>query len=272
MATAEQDQPPKDATKGPNELFKYSAWAHAGQGAEDCEEAETGMCGNPLHFHAWCRLPNQLQHEDIRERALAAKARRIRQLRDPECDAYQILESDMSELLRIGDEGLIVDELANKGWWKRQIDAMAEIEDSEEFKTVDRERLGELRVMDPDVRPRDETDELERHVKAYTKAIEARVRELEAPIRESLEALSREQLIDQVREERVSAEANNAFMESYSRWEWLAGSYTSAHPVDRQRRFRDVDQLVEAAPEVLDVLQRTFSELESSLQRGAAGN
>jgi hypothetical protein len=57
-------------------------------------------------------------------------------------------------------------------------------------------------------------------------------------------------------------------MESYSRWEWLAGSYTSAHPVDRQRRFRDVDQLVEAAPEVLDVLQRTFSELESSLQRG----
>jgi hypothetical protein len=46
--------------------------------------------------------------------------------------------------------------------------------------------------MDPDVRPRDETDELERHVKAYTKAIEARVRELEAPIRESLEALSRE--------------------------------------------------------------------------------
>jgi hypothetical protein len=83
------------------------------------------LCGNPLHFHAWCRLPNQLQHEDIRERALAAKARRIRQLRDPECDAYQILESDMSELLRIGDEGLIVDELANKDWWKRQIDAMA---------------------------------------------------------------------------------------------------------------------------------------------------
>jgi hypothetical protein len=79
MATAEDQKGPRDALKTTGELFRYSSWVHIGGGAEDCEEAETGTCADPLHFHAWCRLPNQLQHADIRERALASKARRIRQ-------------------------------------------------------------------------------------------------------------------------------------------------------------------------------------------------
>jgi hypothetical protein len=109
MATVatEQDQQPKDATRSPNQLFRYSAWVHVGDGAQDCATAEIG-CTDPGHFHAWCRLPNQLQHEDIRERALAAKARRIRQMRDPEADAHEILELDMAELetsLQRGPQG-----------------------------------------------------------------------------------------------------------------------------------------------------------------------
>jgi hypothetical protein len=276
MATAEKHQqdPKHDATRGPNELFKYSAWVHVGQDAEECEHRETGDCQDVEHFHAWCRLPNQLQHDDIRERALAAKARRIRQLRDPEADGYEILESDMSELRRLSDPSALVDELVNKDWWKRQLEAMSDVEESEDFKTIDkdRERLGELRALDPDQRPKDEFEELERHVSKYMEAIDTRRVELEGPMREAIEALTLDELIGQIREERISAEAASAFMEMYSRWEWFAGTFTSNAPISRKRTFSDLEQLTEAAPEVLEALGTTFPELEASLQRGPKGN
>lgn len=273
MATAQQDRNTKDATKPPSELFRYSSWVHVGLGAEECEEAETGSCGNPLHFHAWCRLPNQLQHEDIRERALAAKARRLRQLRDPETDTYAVLDSDMAELARVADTQGLVEELLSKEWWKRQIDAMRDVDEQDEFKTIekDRERLNDLRGMDPDARPADEYEELERHMTRYSDAVAARRSELEAPVRDALEAMTRGELIDQIREDRINAEAGAAFMETYSRWEWLAGTFTAAGPTGR-RAFESLEQLVDAAPEVLEALGATFTDLESSLQRGAAGN
>lgn len=275
MATATQQHPhDKDATKSPNEMFRYSAWLHVGVGAETCEEGETGSCGNPLHFHAWVRLPNQLQHEDIRERALAAKARRIRQLRDPEADAHEILESDMAELARVASIEDLVAELVNKDWWKRQLEAMQDVEENEDYKTIDkdRDRLHELRAMDPDARPRDELDELERHMARYSDAIQARRDELEQPIRASFQSMSKDELVALIREERVSAEASSAFMETYSRWSWMAGTYTNSTPVGRQRSFSGIEQLTEAAPEVLEALRATFGELEASLQRGAQGN
>jgi hypothetical protein len=61
-------------------------------------------------------------------------------------------------------------------------------------------------------------------------------------------------------------------MATYSRYSWLAGTYTSAAPVDRQRAFRSMEQLEEASPEVLEALRSTFAELETSLQRGPQGN
>jgi hypothetical protein len=275
MATVatEQDQQPKDATSSPNQLFRYSKWVHVGDGAEGCATAEIG-CTDPGHFHAWCRLPNQLQHEDIRERALAAKARRIRQMRDPAADAHEILESDMAELDRVAAVADLVHELVGKDWWKRQLEAMADVEEDEEFKHVekDRERHKELRAMDPDARPRDEYEELDRHLDAYNTRVTARAEELTVPVRASLEQLSKEELIGQIREERVTAEAATAFMATYSRYSWLAGTYTSAAPVDRQRAFRSMEQLEEASPEVLEALRSTFAELETSLQRGPQGN
>jgi hypothetical protein len=274
MATAEQDQQDQRTRhEGPNELFKYSAWVHVGQGAEDCEEARDGHCGNPLHFHAWCRLPNQLQHEDIRERALAAKARRIRQLRDPEADAYEILESDMSELRASATRACSSTSSSTRTGGSARSTRWRTIEDSEEFKTIDRdrERLGELRVLDPDP-----SQGRVRGARAPRQQVHGgdrgAPRELEAPIRESLEALTRES--SSTRSAR-SASAPRPTTPSWSPTRagsgWPAPS-PATRPVDRQRTFSDVDQLVEAAPEVLDALQRTFSELEASLQRGPKGN
>lgn len=271
--TVAPQQEPKDATKRPNELFRYSAWVHAGAGAEECEQRETGGCEDPEHFHAWCRLPNQLQQDDIRERALAAKARRIRQLHDPEADAHEILNADMEELRRTATREELVNELVAKDWWKRHLEAVGDLEDDERFKHIDkdRERQAELRELAPEARPRDEWEELERHLAAYADVVDARRTEIEKPIRASLEQLTTEDLVNQIRGERINAEATNAFMETYSAWEWLAGTYTD-NTVSRRRSFSDIAQLGELAPEILDAVRKQFSELEASLQRGPRGN
>jgi hypothetical protein len=195
-------------------------------------------------------------------------------MRDPEANAHEILESDMFELARIASTEDIIHELVAKDWWKRQLEAMGDVEEREEFKHVDndRERLKELRGTDPDARPADEFEELERHLASYNAAVEARRVELEEPVRASLGQLSMGELVEQVREDRVSAEASSAFMATYSRWSWLAGTYTSNAPVGRKRSFSDMEQLEEAAPEVLEALRETFQELETSLQRGPQGN
>jgi REP element-mobilizing transposase RayT len=167
---------PDDATRAPDELFRYSTWVHAGHGAAECEDREN--CSDPQHFHAWVRLPNQFQHQEIRERALAVKARRIRQYRDPETDAHVVMESDLDEIRH--DREFMVEELVSKEWWKRHLDAMAAVEEAEEYEHIERERerLMELRAMTPEQQPADELGELERHFGSYSEKIEVKLREL----------------------------------------------------------------------------------------------
>jgi hypothetical protein len=263
---------PSDATKPPRELFRYSAYVHVGPGAEECEHRDDGACSNPEHFHAWCRLPNQFQHQDIRQRALAAKARRIRQLRDPEADSCVILEADLEEIARTGDQETVVDEIVGKDWWKRQLEAMRDVEEREEFEHIerDRERLGEIDRMPEDKRPAEERDEIERHLTAYGEAVDARRKELEDPVRAALADKSMDELVQMIRDDRVTAEASSAFMGTYSKWEWFAGTMVCGQR--DVRVFASIDALENAAPEVVEALRTTYAELEVSLQRGPKGN
>jgi hypothetical protein len=271
--TADQAQPEQsDSTRKPDELFRYSGWIHVGVGAQECELREAGTCTDRGHFHAWCRVPNQLQHQDIRERALAAKARRIRQLKDPQTDAYLILEGDLDDLR--ADREALNEELVGKDWWKRHLDAIGHVEQEEEYKHIekDRERFRQLQATPVDERPKDEFDELERHFAAYSDKIETRLRELETPVREATEGLTDDEAIQQVREDRIAAQGSATFMDTYAKYQWLAGTYTSADPITRKRAFSSVEAMQEEAPEIIDALRSTFSDLEQALHRGPRGN
>lgn len=261
-----------DAMRSTRELFRYSRWLHVGSGAQGCEHATDGACGDPLHFHAWCRLPNQLQHQDIRDRSLAAKARKIRQLRDPETDGYVILESDLAEVQ--GDRAAMIDELVAKEWWKRHLDAMGDVEEAEEYEHIerDRERFRELQELAPDKRPHDEFGELERTFEDYNAKVERRRTELERPVREAVEGLTMDELVAQVRDDRIASEGSAAFMDTYAKWQWVAGTFTTDDSLMRRRRFDSVDQLVDMAPEVIEELRVLFGGLEQALQRGQQGN
>lgn len=262
-----------DAGKAPAELFRYATFVHVGDGADTCPDGENGDCTNGRHFHAWVRLPNQFQHADIRRRAQADKARRIRQLRDPDSDAATILDADMAELLRVGDLDALVDELVNKEWWKDHLEAMREVEDREEFEhiTADRERLQQINELPEDKRPQEEYDELVKHSDAYSKAVEAARDELQAPRRQSLQGLAPEKLIELVREERIDAEATSAFLETYSKWEWFAGTL---RPPGRpaQKLYQSIGELEDESPDIIDAIRAAYQDLERSFQRGPTGN
>lgn len=270
---AEEVAARSDATRPVGELFRFSTWVHVGPDAENCEDGRDGTCGDPRHFHAWVRLPNQFQHQDIRERSMAAKARRLRQLRDPDSDAYAVMAANMEELAR-GDREALLDELVNKEWWRTHLDAMADVEGDDEFAHIDRdrERLAELQDSDA---AGDELNELERHLRDYGERVDARVKEIQRPHRETLDAKSMDELVDLVREQRVQAEASAAFMDSYSKWQWLAGTFNvppAAGASNARHVFASVEDLENAAPEVVEELRAVYGDLEMSLQRGARGN
>lgn len=267
-------------------LYKWSAWVHVGPGAEQCEaideERGTNDCSDPLHHHFWCRLPNQYQHRDIREAALAAKARRARQYRDPDSDASVILDA---ELEAVGAEGegakrAIVDELLAKDWWRDYMEAQAdvrELEDEGGAKTYehigrDMTRWQELAALDAEERPADEWAELEGHITAYNEAVDKARAIAEAPRREALEANDVSTLLDMLRKQRVDVDSNGQFSHEYATLEWL--SCTLRKP-DGEPAFASREILVKQDEQILEALKATYIDLESthnSDQGGASGN
>lgn len=266
--------------------FRYSTWVHVGPGAENCEEGEQGTCADPLHFHAWCRLPNQFQHRKISETAKAARARRVRQLRDPQSDAYAVLEEDLDELARLGADAKadLVEELLSRDWPRDYMDAWnttLEIEadevpdDAEEPPKLyehieeDQRRFGELEATAPDQRPQDEYESLKRHLVAHKEAVDAALAEIVKPRREALDAKDLNGLIDMVREQRIAANAHEEFMHTYHVHSWLHGARKKEFSTDQV--FKSLADLEGASPEAIEALKLTYNDLERA-QAGGAGN
>jgi hypothetical protein len=267
---AVEHTPAEHAT--PQEMFRYSAFVHVGAGAAECEDGENGSCGNPTHFHAWCRLPNQHQHGSIREKAMAAKARKIRQLRDPDTDGYLVLESELDEAA--GQPEKLINELVNKDFFRDRIEAMRDLtEQDEQFATIraDQERFAALMDTAEDQRNADEFGELEKHVGEFTRLLEERVAERQGPLRESLASKTPDELRNLVRADRVNREASMEFQRVYSLWEQFVCTLRPAESgTPSARVFNEVTDLQAAAPEVIDALDDIFTELESSLAGGSA--
>lgn len=269
-----------------SQIYKWSTWIHLGAGAEDCEavDDERGVndCSNPLHHHLWCRLPNQYQHREIREAALAAKARRARQYRDPDSDASVILDAELEAIAAEGESAkrAVVDELVAKDWWRDYLEAQAEVaevedEDGEkvyEHIARDMKRWEELSREDPDERPADEWSDLESHISAYNVAVDTAREESAKPRREALDAKDISELVDMLRKQRVDIESNGEFSHEYATLEWLACTLTK--PAG-EPAFASRDVLIKQDESVLTALKDTYNDLEQtqrSDQGGAPGN
>lgn len=272
--------PPDPAEHSPaeeqsaHELFEFSTYVHVGPGAAGCEDGENGRCANPLHFHGWCRMPNQFQHQSIREKAQAAKARRLRVLRDEETDARVILDGDIEETLRAGDKDAMIEELASKDWLQDYLAAVKELTEGEEAEyehyEEDRERFRALSNQPEADRPAEEYDELKSRLDKFGIRVQEVFNENQRPLKESLAEKSPEELADLLREQRIDAEAQNAFNVAYAQYEWYIGTLKPRDPskgLPTERYWPDFSQMLGAAPEIIEALEATFNELDADAGR-----
>lgn len=261
-------------------LLTYSDEVHVGDGADECENKSNGSCENVEHFHAFIRLPNQFQRESLTEKADAARARRLRQLRDPESDISNILDAELEEKRRRAVHEELVDEVLGFDFLKDQLGAMREVGEDEDFEHIedDRERLRALAAMDEEDRPGDEFKELEAHVLDYAEKINEKREQIQTPLREALTDKGVDDLLDLIREERTTGICNEAAERAWSRWEWYIGTLKSRVPkkldAPQERVFKNIDALEAAPPEVIDALEVAFRDIEASAGRSlqAAAN
>lgn len=267
-------------------LFRYSGWVHIGPGADACDGVDEDKgeisCGDPLHFHAWCRLPNQFQHREIREKALAAKARKVRQLRDMDSDSAVVLEDELDRIARQGDTAkpIVIDELMSQDWWRDYQEAVTDIrewkpedaapDDPPPFAliTQDQDRFVAIDELPDEDRDEDEFNELQKHLAEYNSKVDERQKEISAPRRQALEGRDINDLIDMIRDQRIDALSVEHFMHVYSVNEWLACTLTAPGGAPM---FAGLEQIEQAAAEVIVALKAMFDDLERTQQQGNDG-
>lgn len=264
------------------ELYRWSTWIHLGPGAEDCDEVDeatgTNECHDARHRHLWCRLPNQYQHREIREAALAAKARRQRLYRDADSDASVILDGELEALSASGDLAKedVVNELVAKDWWRDFAEAQADVREVEDedgaklYEHIERDitRWSALSKLPAEERSADELAELEAHCTAYNTAVDAAREAAAQPRRDALMSKDVSELVDILRKQRIEADSNGYFTNEYATLEWLA--CTLRHP-DGAPVFASREVLAGTDDSVLNALRKTFIDLENTQRLDAGG-
>lgn len=292
----------ESATSG--RMFAFSRYLHVGPKSEECEEGENGTCANPLHFHAWLRLPNKFQHKDLRDKGLAAKARKARALRDPESDAYAVLEERLDA---IHDESMltaIVDEITAKEWAQDYLTAVQDLAeedddlgstdideelgvDRKKWEHIDQDReryqaLTETELAKPEEEQSEEFRALTKRIGDYIDALRVRVEEIQEPKKVSLVERGLDAVIGVLRKQRIDDEGEAAFLHVYNEWMWFVGTLkpTEGGAMPHERVWSDIGSVNDprpgtmwaAAPEVIEGVEEAFRELDAALQAAARGN
>jgi hypothetical protein len=251
----------------PVQLFhRFSRYLHIGEGAAECEHSEDGACEDPTHFHAWVRLPNQFERESMRDRATAAKARKLRSLKDPESDARVVMESDLDALRIRGETGPLVEELVNQSFLEDHLQALTDVNEDGEYDTIDedRVRLQEIEKMPAEEQP-EEGEELRKRLAEHTEKVNTARDALQLPHKQSLEGKTLYELVEMIREQRIENVGLGEFNSIYARWEWYIGTLKpkSGAGYPNERVYPSMEAFLKAPPEIIEEVMVTVNALET---------
>jgi hypothetical protein len=266
-----------EATRSTEELFQWSGYVHVGRGAEDCEHGLDGECVDPEHFHAWVCLPNSFQIRDIGDKAKAAKARKIRSLKDPDSDSYVTLEDELDSF-RVGARfDHLVTALAKARVDAHLPDIMRAASEDERFENhaQDAEELQRLELLPEDERDPEEYERLQKDMVAFAEEIERGINERVETEEKALRALPVDDVIAEQRQLRIEDIGNEAYLHTYYTWAMYVGArQPTMTGFSSARKFAKPDDLREAAPEIIYALRSKIQQLETrTTARGdAAGN
>lgn len=284
MEASVVEAPVEAQAENTEQIFKWNTWVHVGPGAEQCDGIVRDDVGRVLkvtcpqesldtpleerHFHAWCRLPNQFAYRDISDKARAARARKQRQLRDPDSDERLVLEDELATM-RENVEGMIDEIVYSK--FTDQDEAERTVREDEQFEHIDQDREEHARqtVRPADERDDDAYDSLERHIQAFGDAVRAELGKIRKRREESLRGLEVDEIVEQVRKLRIDRVGVAEYLHVSNYWVWYVGTMVPVSGTT-ERKFADINKLISAPGEVIAALQLTFVALESHLSPGGA--
>lgn len=279
--TTTADAPVAEAEKTREQRFRWSAWVHYGDGALECDHKLDGRCGESDHFHAWIRLPNPFQHRDIQEKAAAAKARRLRALREDDSDARVTLELQL-DLMR-ESRSVLIEEIVDKDFPDDYTQAIREVDaledetwepdpESDEEQAPpklyahidqDREELARQRELDDEQRDAGEFERLQSTVAAYDAAVQDALKAIQDPRREALHARPMDELLEIVRRERIEALGVEAYLHTYNTWQMYV--CTLKREGAQERVWPSIEAMkYQESSEVIFEVSGAFQELEEA--------
>jgi hypothetical protein len=276
-----QPEPPETAaaaTRSNSKLFEWSGFVHVGDGANECPQREEGVCDDPDHFHAWVCLPNPLQIRDIGDKARAAKARKIRALKDSgdgereESDSYITLEASIEEAIET-ELPMVIGEIVEERAAKALGTVYQQLKEEERFEGYDQD-IEELRRQE--ILPEDQRDadypQLVLTADRFEEALNQRLEEFRKDGRQSLEGLSAEEIAALLRAKRIQEIAGETFLNAYYTWQIFVG--TRKVYQHNARVFTNIGEYKMAAPEIIDALRDKIAELENRTtgRDGGSGN
>lgn len=284
--TAVSTEVKAEAEKTHEERFRWRGYVHVPASAETCEHATDGKCKEEDHFHALIRLPNPYQQQDIVEKAQAARARRLRMLRDEDSDARIVLEDQLYALKGVPLD-IIADELVDKTFAEDYMDAVREVEsrpdpdyvpeDDEEIPALyanidqDREEYARVKDLPEDKRPED-FEQLESAVAEYSKDVQAELERIQKPKSEHFMSLGEDELIDMVRRERINQQGTAAYLQAYQAWQAYTCTYRCGVKGDGVRIWTDINQMRnEADTDIVLGVKVAFDALEAQLAKTREG-
>ena len=228
--------------------------------------------------------------KDIAEKARAARARRVRSLKDPESDAYVILENELDALRDESMRVLMVEELLDKDFtadYDTALREVLEIEDPDYVPEDEGDEIPKLyanieqdqeeyarQVKLPEEQRTEDFDELHRTVQRFSEAIQAELEKIIKPKRKTLtEDRTLDELIDMVRQERINQSGNEAYLHTFNSWQWFVCTYKPRKGTPDERAFQDFTQFrLNTPPEVIHELQSAFTALELEMAGNRRGN
>lgn len=283
--TQENEAPVAAAEVQSSKLFEWSGDVHIGAGASTCsciptdERTVPPACVDPDHFHAWVCLANAFQTRDIGDKARAAKARKIRTLKDagepgkPDTasDSYVTLEVILDELATT-DMEQVIDEVTQESVSKQLGVIFGEMKEEERFENADQdsEELARQRLLPEDERDTEEFALLEKSQEEFATELERRVAERKDRERQTLRDLPDEQIIAMLRKKRINEMASEAYMHTY--YTWLVFVGTRKFDQHNERKFKAINDMKTSAPEIVSGLRDKINELEDNIQAGSGGS
>jgi hypothetical protein len=220
---------------------------------------------NPL-INCVVRIPNKFERAQIQEHAMAARALRIRQLKDVDSRAYLAVESRL-EGYEEGDDDAMREMLVNRELRTAAAKAQLKIEYADheknpewrEFANIAKLQSTYQRMLADGTDNGEEFEALQAILVDYANALESEVDELLMPIRAATAALDREGLLAETRKVLLRDDADEHFVMAHSKYEIWFG--TKKLDDDSKFYFASIEELENTEEAVIELLEQQFNSL-----------